>query len=244
MQVATGGSWAPSFCSCSQDSGLGWVTATPALRASCCLVQEHLLGPKHVMWDPKRLKKGAKTRLEWRWLPPCAGKPPPYLQQLMGDGAAVQMSHWLVLRPWRDQWCPASGMSPRQGPVCEQCQCETVSHCPCRAVARGTWVTLMSRLLMLKEQGSKKPRPLPVQPPVPQESTPSQFPQPTASSGAVTLFQGLTMTVGIVPQHPPGAAGASLSSSPPQPLQHRESLAGTGAAPLQTQDLKKKPKTE
>lgn len=57
---------APSF-SCSEDSGLGWVTATLALGTSCCLPQEQLpmvkprhVGPK-VSWEGSKNPAGAEV---------------------------------------------------------------------------------------------------------------------------------------------------------------------------------------
>lgn len=180
MQMATGGSWAPSFCSCSEDSGLGWVTATPALRASCCLVQEHLLGSNHVMWDPRCLRKGARARLEWRWLPPCSGKPPPYFQQLVGDGSAVQVSRWAVPAAVGGPAVPSEWHVPMAG---------TSPSASSASVRHSVPLSLLSsgqrhlgdpdvQPADAERAGEQGNQPHAVQPPVPQEPGPSQFPQP------------------------------------------------------------------
>lgn len=85
--------------------------------------------------------------------------------------------------------------------------------------------------------GERANQPLPVQPPAPRNLDLPSFPSPLPALVLLPYSQGLSVTGGIMPQHPPPAVQLSIPVPlPPQPQQHRGSLAGARAATLHTQD--------
>lgn len=197
------------------------------------------------MWDPRCLGKGARTRLERRWLPPSSGKAPSYFQLLVGDGSLMQNCCWdCCLQPRGDQSCPGEWHVPMAGtgPFEGASVLDTWSHHPSAAVAGGTCVNLMPSLWKLKGLGSKDNAP-PLPPPI---SCPPGF-WTFPVSPAHSQLQHCSPAPGVqqTRDHPPAsphAAAASLPSSLRQP-QRRSHLAAARAAVLQTQGQKNGGKT-
>lgn len=164
------------------------------------MVKPWHVGPK-MPWEGRRNLAGAEEAAsilrEARSLCPAAGG---------CDWSQIQKSHLgCCPQPQGDQSSPVSDMSPRQGPAPLRAVSvpDRWSRHPSTAVARGTWVIPMPSLCMLKGKKSKETgHPHSVQSSASQESGPSQFPQPTASSSTAVPLPGAD-SPGFTPHHLP-----------------------------------------